>query len=340
MFIPWHKLEIETNTRFYEVCFFEGLVRSVDKKTGDILILKGATHGTRKTIRIGDRDYLVHILVAMAFHEKPPDYDASWTVDHIDPDQPDNNDASNLRWANLEMQAINRRRSCRIQIDSCPCIAINGDKIIEFSSIDEAASITPGGHASAISMCLSGKRNKHAGMTWKLPNELPDFSGEMWKSKIKTHKYEILVSNYGRIGYKFTNGYFKKVSSFDKMTKRAISDTDGYPRINIAKKSYALHRLVYETFTGPIPAGMIVHHIDHVKLNAHVDNLELVTQSENLILAHDAGKFDGTKSERIPVLINGVKYTSAYEAARRLYTYPVKINDRIKSNTFPEYQKM
>jgi hypothetical protein len=177
-------------------------------------------------------------------------------------------------------------------------------------------------------------------MVWKLPDELPDFKGAMWKNKIKTHKYEIFVSNYGRVGYKFTNGYFKKVSSFDKMTERAILDTAGYPRVNIAKKTYPLHRLVYETFIGPIPMGMIVHHIDHIKLNAHIDNLELVTPSENLILAHDAGRFEGTRTERIPVLINGVKYTSAYEAAKKLYTYPVKINDRIKSNNFPEYQTM
>lgn len=40
-------------------------------------------------------------------------------------------------------------------------------------------------------------------------------------------------------------------------------------------------RLVYQTFTGPIPEGMQVNHIDENPLNNRVDNLNLMTPKEN-----------------------------------------------------------
>lgn len=48
-------------------------------------------------------------------------------------------------------------------------------------------------------------------------------------------------------------------------------------------KQCAVHRLVYETWVGPIPEGMQINHKDGNKQNNHIDNLELVTARENLI---------------------------------------------------------
>ena len=43
-----------------------------------------------------------------------------------------------------------------------------------------------------------------------------------------------------------------------------------------------VHRLVWQTFVGEIPAGYEVNHKDHNKANNSLSNLELVTHSVNL----------------------------------------------------------
>jgi hypothetical protein len=50
------------------------------------------------------------------------------------------------------------------------------------------------------------------------------------------------------------------------------------------KMFYRLHRLVWETFVGPIPKGLLVHHKDHNKANNSLKNLSLVTYSQNRLL--------------------------------------------------------
>lgn len=50
---------------------------------------------------------------------------------------------------------------------------------------------------------------------------------------------------------------------------------------NGVKKYYRLHRLVYKTFVGDIPNGMVIDHIDGNRDNNNVSNLRCVTVSEN-----------------------------------------------------------
>lgn len=42
-----------------------------------------------------------------------------------------------------------------------------------------------------------------------------------------------------------------------------------------------LHRRVWESYNGPIPDGMIVHHIDHDPGNNEIENLMLMSPSEH-----------------------------------------------------------
>jgi hypothetical protein len=337
MHISWHRLEFESKQNFYEVCSIGGLVRSVNKNDGSILILKNIKRGRYQRVDINGTRHSVHILVANTCHEKPYDYDDTWTVDHIDPEQTDNNDASNLRWASLEMQKYNRRKMSRTDLSSCPCIATKNDISLEFSSFEKAAECLPGVFASNISKCLLGELRTTGGYRWSLPEEIPDLAEEKWVSMFRGKKIEMLISNRGRTGYKFKNGYFKKISSFDKMTERDILENDGYPRIRINGTSHYLHRLIYETFKGKIPEGMLVHHKDHIKFNADIDNLELVSSSDNTIFAYDAGRYDGTRNERVPLLINGIEYATALEAAKKMNTTVGTIHGRVKSNNFSQY---
>jgi hypothetical protein len=59
----------------------------------------------------------------------------------------------------------------------------------------------------------------------------------------------------------------------------------GHHRIELCNhgrptRCYA-HRLVVQEFIGPIPEGMQCDHIDHNRINNHVENLRIVTPSEN-----------------------------------------------------------
>lgn len=64
-----------------------------------------------------------------------------------------------------------------------------------------------------------------------------------------------------------------------------------------------VHRMVAETFIGKIPEGMTINHIDENPSNNNVDNLEIVSASENTrkhIIKHSNGS-------RIKLSIDDVK---------------------------------
>ncbi len=48
------------------------------------------------------------------------------------------------------------------------------------------------------------------------------------------------------------------------------------------KKHFLVHRIEWEAFHGPIPPGMQVNHIDENCKNNNLDNLNLMTPSENV----------------------------------------------------------
>ena len=50
---------------------------------------------------------------------------------------------------------------------------------------------------------------------------------------------------------------------------------------NGKRKSYSVHRFVYECFRGDIPPELQVDHIDNDKLNNCINNLQLLTPAAN-----------------------------------------------------------
>jgi hypothetical protein len=86
-------------------------------------------------------------------------------------------------------------------------------------------------------------------------------NGEIINKKGKTMKY-----------YTINSGYFCVKLSKDNV-----------------KKAYLVHRLVAETFIGKIPKHMVVNHINGNKHDNRVENLEIVSYSENIFHAYNTG---------------------------------------------------
>lgn len=84
-------------------------------------------------------------------------------------------------------------------------------------------------------------------------------------------------------------------------TKRYLlgSLRNGYKRVNIQNKAYLVHLLVWTTFKGDIPEDYVIDHIDGNKENNKLENLRLVTQSENIKNAYKNGAGKQIKVKQI-----------------------------------------
>lgn len=99
---------------------------------------------------------------------------------------------------------------------------------------------------------------------------------EVWKPVLG---YEGLyeVSNFGRV---------KSLNYHRSGKPKIMNPKKGfYYRIQLYKKGvyryFSINRLVYEAFHGPIPRGMQVNHINEIKSDNSLWNLNLMTPKEN-----------------------------------------------------------
>jgi hypothetical protein len=55
------------------------------------------------------------------------------------------------------------------------------------------------------------------------------------------------------------------------------------------KKGSSVHREVWRAFKGEIPKGFVINHINGIKSDNNILNLECITQSENILHAYKTG---------------------------------------------------
>ena len=108
---------------------------------------------------------------------------------------------------------------------------------------------------------------------------------EIWKDIPNYEGYQ--VSNLGRVKSlkRFRKGKNGSLASIkEKILKPKISH-NGYYRVALFKNSkvrfYFVHRLVWLVFNGPIPENMQINHINEVKTDNKLENLNLMTAKEN-----------------------------------------------------------
>lgn len=91
-------------------------------------------------------------------------------------------------------------------------------------------------------------------------------------------------SKYDRyVDYDFVIYYYDK--NKDKLVQCCTQfDKDGYLIISVSKPKRThvkVHRLIYETFVGEIPEGMVIDHINTERTDNRLENIRCVTVKEN-----------------------------------------------------------
>jgi hypothetical protein len=82
-------------------------------------------------------------------------------------------------------------------------------------------------------------------------------------------------------------GRVRRVTATHKPAGHILStqDSNGYRLLVLCKdaicRRFTAHSIVMAAFVGPCPEGREINHIDGVKSNNHLPNLEYVTRSEN-----------------------------------------------------------
>lgn len=143
-----------------------------------------------------------------------------------------------------------------------------------------------------------------------LPNEL-------WKEcPLLGEFYE--VSNFGRVrtvehDVQWFNGHGICIRKVKGIIRKGTMDTDGYIRISIKRRSHFVHRLVMSAFVGE--NELTVNHINGIKTDNRLCNLEYLTQGDNLKHAWSTGLFKRMTTNFHGILSNPQKISNE-EAVR------------------------
>ena len=109
-------------------------------------------------------------------------------------------------------------------------------------------------------------------------------------------------------------------------------NNSGYLLIGVSdegiRKDYLKHRFIFECFHGKInDAKLVVDHINNIKIDNRLENLQLITYSQNMKKEHRKGeKLPPIRVRAINVnLGESFDYDSIYECGKELDIHPASI---------------
>ena len=145
--------------------------------------------------------------------------------------------------------------------------------------------------------------------------------GEYWRA-ISGYEGHYEVSNDGRIRSKervVKHPRLKSVKRKGGFMKLYKNKRNGYVYVQLCRDgkaiAYRVHRLVLEAFSSTDNKGLQCNHINGVKHDNRVENLEWVSQSENMQHAFREGLQKVTWGLKVICLNDGKVYESATAAA-------------------------
>ena len=142
-----------------------------------------------------------------------------------------------------------------------------------------------------------------------IPNEFDD-ANDFWTHPV----YDNWEAN--RLG---VVRHVKNKKDIGRLTKFGYLQINVYDEGN--QKYYLKHRFIFECFHGKINnAKLVVDHINNIKTDNQLQNLQLITQSQNLKKEHRKGE------NRPPIRVRAVNinsgesfdYDSIYECSKKL----------------------
>jgi hypothetical protein len=236
------------------------------------------------TVCLNDDSITVHRLVAQQFLENP---DKKPYVHHINKNILDNR-VENLKW-------VTQKENCSLhnKQTSHPRVVIQKDKdgkiINKFNSLKEAGQAI-GMSESSISKVVTGKNETAGGFKWEYEQEYTV------ERDIKEGK-----PIYGNTKYCI----FKDGTVYNTVRKtpvKPIQNKAGYCYVTICtdgnKQNCYVHRLVAEHFIENKDSKKTqVNHINKIRHDNRIENLEWVTQTENMIHANKKDTSEIEKKE-------------------------------------------
>lgn len=288
--------------------------------TGYIAVTMSDQHGAQRNKRI-------HVLVATMFL---PNQLESATVNHLDRDR-SNNKVSNLQWATKSEQTLNRELTHSYKGRPLYQFDLNGTGIARWETITQASKNCGLVHQMIRWSCVNHK--PHGGFYWSYCDEIDKNESEEWKIVPHPDYNGLGGSSLGRIRTKtgkISAGNLKE----DGYLYIGLTD------INRKKHQLRVHRLVAMAFYG-WNADLLVNHKDGNKANNRSENLEFVTNHQNITHALSLGLRDHKKANcHVRAVVqydlegNEInRYSSIAEAGRQTNLVPKNISYALVSPT-------
>ena len=217
------------------------------------------------------KSYYAHVLVAKTFIQNPKNKP---TVNHINKKRSDNR-VINLEWATYNEQSYkeNRNKYIKLHGKSINQYDLNNNYIKTWNKAIDVENELQINRKNILKV-LKGERKQCGGFIWKYNIINMSIENEIWKECTLSDK--VLVSNLGRVKIKDNN------PTYGTLRKNGYYDIKIFSSKENKYKTYRVHRLVCITFLKNPENKPFVNHKDANRSNNKLENLEWMTNKENV----------------------------------------------------------